>query len=101
MLTGGVELGLPPNIAYACLSETILLAITGRFESFTLGRELNIEKIKEIGNLAIENGFQLSEISSFGKMLTKEDIQEIKKRAQSKNWKQNGRISLKIFIGDL
>lgn len=84
----GVNLGLPPNIAYACLAETILLAITGRFESFTLGRELKIEKIKEIGDLAIENGFDLSEIISFGKILTADDINEIRKRARSKSEKK-------------
>jgi predicted amino acid dehydrogenase len=78
----GVDLGLPPNVAYACLSETILLAVNGRFENFTLGRELDIAKIDEIGKLALENGFELSDISSFGKTLSLDEIKAIRDRAK-------------------
>lgn len=81
----GVNLGLPPNIAYACLAETILLAVCGRFESYTLGRELDIEKIRKIGELAVQNGFELSEPISFGRMLSRDDITAIRSRAQSKS----------------
>ncbi|MCD6217336.1 serine carboxypeptidase [bacterium] len=81
----GVNIGMPPNIAYACLAETILLAVSGRFESYTLGRELDIEKIRKIGELAIQNGFELSEPISFGRMLSREDITAIRNRAQSKS----------------
>jgi len=80
----GLDLGLPPNIAFACLAETILLALVGRFENFTIGRNLDTNKIEEIGKLAIENGFTLSEPISFGRMLTIEDIKAIKERAQNK-----------------
>ena len=36
----GYNIGLPRGVAYACLGETALLAMEGRFESFTLGRYL-------------------------------------------------------------
>ncbi|MFH1515131.1 MAG: serine carboxypeptidase, partial [bacterium] len=80
----GVDLGLPPNIAFACLAETILLSLCGRFENFTLGRELDIDKINEIGKLALENDFELSELISFGKLLSEKEIVEIRNRAQAK-----------------
>jgi predicted amino acid dehydrogenase len=80
----GMQFGLPKNIAFACLAETILLALCGRFESFTLGRELDIEKIKEIGQLALDNGFELSPPISFGKMLTNEEIYAIRDRAKNR-----------------
>ena len=33
----GFDIGLPPKTAYACLAETALLAMEGRFEDYTLG----------------------------------------------------------------
>lgn len=38
------DIGLPKGIAYACLAETIVLALEGRFENFTLGRNIEWEK---------------------------------------------------------
>jgi len=81
---GGLKMGLPKDIAFACLAETILLALMERFENYTIGRELEIEKIEEIGKLALENGFRLSELISFGKMLSDEEIIAIRERARSK-----------------
>ena len=33
----GYDIGLPPKTSYACLAETALLAMDGRFEDYTLG----------------------------------------------------------------
>jgi predicted amino acid dehydrogenase/predicted peroxiredoxin len=41
LLPGDVEMkniGLPKGVAYACLAETIVLALEGRFENYTVGR---------------------------------------------------------------
>ena len=32
--------GFPPGKAYACMAETITLALEGRFEDYTLGKEI-------------------------------------------------------------
>ncbi len=53
-LPGKVEMkniGLPPNVVYACLAETIVLALEGRFENFTVGRSIEWEKVREIYRL--------------------------------------------------
>ena len=42
------NIGLPKNVAYACLAETIVLALEGRFENFTVGRNIEWEKVREI-----------------------------------------------------
>jgi predicted amino acid dehydrogenase len=34
--------GFPAKTAYACMSETMLLALDGRYESFTLGKEVSV-----------------------------------------------------------
>lgn len=41
----GYDIGLPAGVAYACLAEAVLLAMEGRFENFTLGRNIEIEQI--------------------------------------------------------
>lgn len=55
-----VDLGLEGNIVYACLAETALLAMEGKFESFTLSRSISYEKVLEIDRMALEHGVQLS-----------------------------------------
>jgi predicted amino acid dehydrogenase len=70
----GYDIGLPPGVAYACLAETALLALEGRFEDYTLGREIEIERVKEIYRLFKKHGLQLSGLRSHDRFLTDEDI---------------------------
>lgn len=75
----GYNIGLPPKTSYACLAETALLAMEGRFEDYTLGRNITIERVKEIYHLFKKHEFQLAGLRSFGKFITDEDV--AKKRA--------------------
>ena len=54
------DTGLPdPKILYGCWSETIVLALEGRFESFSLGRGRIVpERMQLIWDLAIKHGFK-------------------------------------------
>jgi len=70
----GYDIGLPPGTAYACLAETALLAMEGRFEDYTLGRNITIERVKEIYQLFKKHQFQLAGLRSFGAYLTDEDV---------------------------
>lgn len=70
----GYDIGLPPGTAYACLAETALLAMEGRFEDFTLGREIDMEQVKEIYRLFKKHQFELAGLRSHGKYVTEEDI---------------------------
>ena len=56
----GYDIGLPPKTSYACLAETALLAMEGRFEDYTLGRNIEIERVKEIYRLFKKHGFKLA-----------------------------------------
>ncbi len=75
----GYDIGLPPKTAYACLAETALLAMEGRFEDYTLGRNISLEQVKEIYHLFKKHNFQLAGLRSFGNYITDEDV--AKKRA--------------------
>ena len=44
--------GFPPGKAYACMAETIALALEGRFDDYTLGKHLTRERVEEISAMA-------------------------------------------------
>lgn len=74
--------GFPPKTAYACMVETMVLALEGRYESFTLGRELTAEKVEEISALAKKHGFKLAGFRSFEKAIDAGAIERIKDAAR-------------------
>jgi predicted amino acid dehydrogenase len=74
---GMKSIGLPPNVIYACLAETIVLALEGRFEVFTIGRDTEWEKVKEIYKLGLKHGMKLSAISGVKGVYSDEDIQRV------------------------
>lgn len=76
--------GFPPRTAYACMAEVMILALEGRYESYTLGRELTISQVEEITGLAQKHGFKLAGFRSFGRALSDEEIEKIKQRALAK-----------------
>ena len=74
---GMKSIGLPPNVIYACLAETIVLALEGRFEVFTVGRDTEWEKVKEIYKLGLKHGMKLSAISGVKGVYSDEDIARV------------------------
>ena len=58
----------------------MILTLEGRFEDYTLGKEIEVERVKEIDLLAQKHGFKVSGLRSFGRELNEEEIEEIKKR---------------------
>jgi hypothetical protein len=74
---GMKSIGLPPNVIYACLAETIVLALEGRFEVFTVGRDTEWEKVKEIYKLGLKHGMKLAAISGVKGVYTDEDIAKV------------------------
>ena len=74
---GMKSISLPPNVIYACLAETIVLALEGRFEVFTVGRDTEWEKVKEIYKLGLKHGMKLAAISGVKGVHTDEDIANV------------------------
>lgn len=68
------RLGLPPRQVLACMAETMMLAMEGRYENFTLGRDISVAKIDEINRIADRHGFKLAGLRSFERALTEEQI---------------------------
>ena len=76
-------------MVYACLAETIVLALEGRFENFTLGRNLEWEKVHEIYKLGLKHGMQLAAISGVNGVYSDTDIERVRTLALEarKRWK--------------
>ncbi len=82
----GYDIGLPPKTSYACLAETCLLAMEGRFEDYTLGRNIEMERVKEIYKLFKKHEFRLAGLRSpGGRFITDDDIAE--KRALAERYR--------------
>ena len=73
--------GFPEKTAYACMSETMMLALEGRYESFTLGKTVSVEQAEETQRLATKHGFKLAGFRSFEKAVTEEHIARVRKAA--------------------
>lgn len=94
------NIALPPNVIYACLAETIVLALEGRFEVFTIGRDTEWEKVKEIYQLGLKHGMKLSAISGVNGVFSDEDIAKVvalAKKARLK-WKGGAKVSAKAPV---
>ncbi len=73
--------GFPPKTAYACMSETMILALEGRYESYTLGREVSVGQVTAISDMADKHGFKMAGFRSFERAVTSEQIEQIRKNA--------------------
>ena len=74
--------GFPPRMAYACMAETMALALEGRYECFTLGKEIKLDRVKEISALAERHGFRLGGFRSFEHAVENDEIERIRDNAR-------------------
>jgi predicted amino acid dehydrogenase len=75
--------GFPPGKAYACMAETMTLALEGRLEDYTLGKHLTRERVEEIDRMAKKHGFRLSGFRSFEREVTTQQIEIVRRNAAS------------------
>lgn len=80
-----INIGLPDGSAYACLSETMILTFEKMFENYTLGSGLDMKKVRHIRELGEKHGFKLDKLKSFGKSITKQDIEKAKRYINTKS----------------
>lgn len=75
------NIGLPPGVVYACLAETIVLALEGRFENFTVGRQIEWQKVPEIYEMGLKHGMKLAAISGANGVFSDADIARVRELA--------------------
>ncbi|MFW6287761.1 MAG: shikimate dehydrogenase [bacterium] len=76
--------GYPPGTAYACMAETMMLTLEEKFEDYSLGPIIDIDKVRETLAMAGKHGFRLAGIRSFERALSDDKIEEIRKKANEK-----------------
>ena len=74
--------GFPSGKSYACMAETIALALEGRFEDYTLGKHISRERVDEISVIAEKHGFRLSGFRSFEREVTPQQIEAVRRNAR-------------------
>jgi predicted amino acid dehydrogenase len=92
------DIGLPPKVVSASMAETIVLALEGRFEPFTVGQQIEWQKVKEIYKMGLKHGMELSAISGVNGVYSDQDIKKVanlalKERAKASN---KERMPLKV-----
>ena len=88
----GCDNGLPsPEVLYGCFAECIVLALEGRFESFSWGKgNITPERIDEIASIAERHGFRLAPFYSGGRLVSDGELAELRATRlcaqETRNW---------------
>lgn len=80
------DFGFPAGKAYACMAETMALALEGRFEDYTLGKDFTYEHVTEIAAIAKRHGFRLSGFRSFEREVTPRVIDQVRTQANQRRF---------------
>lgn len=72
------DFGFPEGICLACMAETMALTLDGRFEDFSIGRGLEMEKVEEIRKIATRHGFRLAGFRAFDEPVTTDRIEQVR-----------------------
>lgn len=76
----GFDFGFPQGQAYACMSETMMLALEGAEEELcTIGKDISMRQIELMQNLAERHGFELAGYRSFERPVTHETFERVQK----------------------
>ncbi|MCA9953143.1 MAG: hypothetical protein KC434_00375 [Anaerolineales bacterium] len=79
------DFGFPPKMAYACMAETMALALDGNYVSFTLGKDIKLSQVQTIDTIARRHGFKLGGFRSFERAVTSTQIAVVKAAHKSDN----------------
>jgi predicted amino acid dehydrogenase len=85
----GFDFGFPPGMAFACMAEAMVLALEGRYESYTLGKDISLAQVEFIASIAAKHGFDVGGFRCFEQPVTSEQIDRIKKNASKGGGKVN------------
>lgn len=70
--------GLPEGLTFACMAETMILALEKKYESYSLGANITADKVDHILAWGDKHGFRLAEPRSFGKTITPAHIAHVR-----------------------
>jgi len=75
----GWNFGLDDGLAYACMAETMMLALEKHYEHTSVGSSgVTIDSVLFLKNLALKHGFELTGLRSFDEPLDSKKLESIK-----------------------
>ena len=79
----GPNLGYRDGVTLACLSETILLALEGDYQDYSIGQKLSLDTVHYLRTLAQKHGFTLAGLKMGNREISDQDIEEIYRNSLS------------------
>jgi acetylornithine/succinyldiaminopimelate/putrescine aminotransferase/predicted amino acid dehydrogenase len=73
----GWNFGFEQGLCYACMAETMLLALEGHLEHTSIGSSIDMHTLGLLQSLADKHGFRLADLRSFDKPLSEKDWQRV------------------------
>jgi fatty aldehyde-generating acyl-ACP reductase len=74
--------GFPKGKAFACMAETIALTLEGKFEDYTVGKNITRSQVEQISAIAARHGFRLGGFRSFERDVTEEQLEKVRQNAR-------------------
>lgn len=75
----GWNFGFEPGLAYACMAETMMLALEHHYTDMGLGNHLSLDNLIYLKQLAEKHGFELAQLRSFDRPLCEEEWNKVVK----------------------
>jgi hypothetical protein len=73
-----------------------VLALEGRFENYTVGRQIEWEKVREIYRLGLKHGMKLAAISGVHGPFSDADIARVRRLAVEARRKGGGKVKREV-----
>ena len=92
---------LPENICWGCLGETMLLALEGETDDYSLGRDLSLAGADRISAMARKHGFEPAEPQWYGEDVTDADFSRVAEAlAQRRATERLEKTDVKIWAAE-
>jgi len=89
----GWDFGFEPGLAYACMAETMMLALEHHYTDMSLGANLSLDNMIYLRSLAHKHGFDLAQLRSFDLPLCEDEWRQVAEaRSQTSNLLKFGSI---------
>ena len=82
----GWNFGFEPGLVYACMAETMMLAMEHHYTDMSLGTDLRLDNMLYLRQLATKHGFELAQLRSFDRPLSEKEWQQI---VEARSWSIN------------
>ncbi|NTW05029.1 MAG: aminotransferase class III-fold pyridoxal phosphate-dependent enzyme [Peptococcaceae bacterium] len=73
----GWDFGFETGLSYACMAETMMLALEHHYTDMSIGANLSLDNMLYLRKLAEKHGFELAQLRSFDKPISSEDWKKV------------------------